>query len=151
MILWLTTFVVSIGSALFPLINIELYLAGVGVVGGGGAVGLGIVAGAGQSVGKIVWYEVARRGLKTGWAQRKMSGPKVSATYERWVGRMEGRPWYAAAIMFVSALAGFPPLLAMAIVAGALKMPMWIFLPTIFIGRSLRFWLVIIGAQFVVG
>ena len=54
MILLLTTLGVSVASALLPLINIELYLAGISAVGSGEAVALGIVAGAGQSIGKIV-------------------------------------------------------------------------------------------------
>jgi membrane protein YqaA with SNARE-associated domain len=148
MILLSSTFGVSVASALFPLINIELYLAGVGAVGSGTAVTLGIVAGAGQSIGKIMWYEIAKRSIETEWAQRKLSSPKVRASYDRWVGRMHGRPWYGGAVLFVSALAGIPPLLVMAAVAGALKMPYWVFLPTIFVGRALRFWLVLAGVEF---
>lgn len=147
MILLLTTFGVSVASALIPLINIELYVGSLSALGAGSAIAHGVVAGAGQSVGKIVWYEVARRSIESKWAEKKMSSPKVRASYDRWVGRMEGRPWYAGAIMFVSAFAGIPPLLVMAAVAGALKMPMWIFLPTIFVGRSLRFWLIIVGVD----
>jgi membrane protein YqaA with SNARE-associated domain len=45
-------------------------------------------------------------------------------------------------------LGGLPPLLVMAAVAGALKMPYWVFLPTIFVGRAMRFWLVLAGVEF---
>ncbi len=48
---------------------------------------------------------------------------------------MQGRPWYAATIMFVAASVGLPPLLVMAAVGGVLKMPMWVFIPTVFLGR----------------
>ena len=151
MILILTTFAVSVGSALLPLINIELYLAGVGAVGAGAALTLALSAAAGQTVGKIVWYEVARRGVDSEWAQKKMSSEKVRASYDRWVGRMEGRPAYAGLIMFLSSFSGVPPLLVMAAVAGALKMPMWLFVPTVFIGRTLRFWLILEGIEFLAG
>lgn len=151
MILLLTTFGVSVASAIFPVINLEIYLAGVGAVGSGTAVSLGIVAGAGQSVGKIFWYEVAKRSVETDWVQKKLSRPKVQASYDRWVGTMVGRPWYGGAVLFAAALAGIPPLLVMAAVAGALKMPYWVFLPTIFVGRALRFWLVLVGVEFLVG
>jgi len=150
-ILILTTFAVSVGSALLPLINIELYLAGVGAVGAGAALTLALSAAAGQTVGKIVWYEVARRGVDSEWAQKKMSSEKVRASYDRWVGRMEGRPAYAGLIMFLSSFSGVPPLLVMAAVAGALKMPMWLFVPTVFIGRTLRFWLILEGIEFLAG
>jgi membrane protein YqaA with SNARE-associated domain len=148
MILLGSTFGVSVASALFPLINIELYLAGVGAVGSGTALTIGLVAGAGQSAGKIVWYEIAKRSVETEWAQKKLSSPKVHASYDRWVGRMHGRPWYGGAVLFVSALGGLPPLLVMAAVAGALKMPYWVFLPTIFVGRAMRFWLILAGVEF---
>jgi membrane protein YqaA with SNARE-associated domain len=151
MILLLTTFGVSVASALLPLVNIELYMASVGAVGSGEAVSLAIVAGAGQTVGKVFWYEVARRGVETDWAQKKLSAPKVKASYERWVGAMQGRPWFGGAVLFAAALGGIPPLLVMAAVAGALKMPYWVFLPTIFVGRTLRFWLVLVGVDFLFG
>ena len=47
-----------------------------------------------------------------------------------------------------SASVGIPPLLAMAAVAGVLKMPMWVFVPTVLVGRSLRFGLLFLGADF---
>lgn len=148
MILLLTTFGVSVASALLPLINIELYLAGISAVGSGEAVALGIVAGAGQSVGKIFWYEVAKRSIGSKRVQKRLSAPKVAKAYDRWVAAMQGRPWYGGAVLFAAALAGIPPLLVMAAVAGALKMPYWVFLPTIFVGRALRFWLVLTGVGF---
>ena len=148
MILLLTTFAVSVASALLPLINIELYLAGVGAVGSGEAVTLAIIAGAGQTIGKVFWYEVAKRSVDSHWGQKRLSSPKVHDRYERWVGAMHGRPWYGGAVLFAAALGGIPPLLVMAAVAGALKMPYWVFLPTIFVGRALRFWLVLVGVEF---
>ena len=150
MILWLTTFGISIASALLPFLPIEAYIIGAGAAEGGtaAAVSLGIAAGAGATVGKIIWYEIARRGIDSKWAQKKLSKPKVKAGYEKWVGRMRGRPWYAVGVMFVAASAGIPPLLVMAAVGGALKMPMWAFVPTVFVGRSIRFSLLFLGVDF---
>ncbi|WP_141012933.1 hypothetical protein [Nocardioides sambongensis] len=74
--------------------------------------------------------------------------PKIRSGYERWVERTQGRPVYAATIMFVAASVGIPPLLVMAAVGGILKMPMWIFVPTVFLGRSLRFSLLFLGVDF---
>lgn len=147
--IWLlaSTFGVSVASALIPLINIEVIVAGLSASGSGQAVGLALAAGAGQSLGKIVWYEVAKRGISSDWAQRKMANPKVKQRYEGWILRMDGRPWFGGGVMFVSAFVGLPPLLVMAAVAGALRMPMWVFLPTIFVGRTLRFYLIIVGVD----
>lgn len=148
--LW--TFGVSIASALFPLINMEVILGGMAAtVGEGHAFTLAAVAGAGQTIGKIIWYEVTRRSVETDWVQKKLSGDKVRTSYARWQGRMEGRPSFAGAIMLVSAFGGIPPLLVMAAVAGALKMRMYVFIPTIFVGRTLRFWLVLAGIESLLG
>lgn len=145
------TFGVSIASALFPLINMEVILGGMAATVGGHAFTLAVIAGAGQTLGKIVWYEATRRSIETDWVQKKLSGEKVRTSYARWQARMEGRPFFAGAIMLISAFGGIPPLLVMAAVAGALKMRMWVFLPTIFVGRTLRFWLVLAGVESLLG
>jgi membrane protein YqaA with SNARE-associated domain len=148
MILILSTFGVGVASALIPLINIELYVAGVGTAGDGEALTIAIAAGAGQTVGKVFWYEAARRSLDTAWVQKRLSAPKIRSGYERWVTTMRGRPWYAGIILLAASLGGIPPLLVMAAVAGALRVPYWVFVPTIFVGRAIRLWLVIEGVGF---
>ena len=149
LLLWLTMFTLSIVSALFPFLPMEAIIIGgaAAAPGAPAAISLGIAAGAGATVGKIVWYELARRGSSSEWAQKKLSSPKVKAGYERWTTRMEGRPVYAGVIMFVAASVGIPPLLVMAAVAGLLKMPMWVFIPTVFVGRSIRFGLLFLGVD----
>jgi membrane protein YqaA with SNARE-associated domain len=152
MILWLTTFAVSIASALLPFLPMEVYILGAAATEPSlaGAIWLGVAAGAGATVGKVIWYEVARRGIDSKWAQKKLSSPKVKAGYDKWVGRMQGRPVYAVMIMFVAASVGLPPLLVMAAVGGVLKMPLWIFVPTVFVGRSIRFTLLFLGVDFAI-
>lgn len=149
-LLWLSMFGLSIASALLPFLPIEAFIIGGAAAspGTGAAIALGIAAGAGATVGKIIWYEVARRGVESAWAQKKLSAPKIKAGYERWTARMEGRPVYGGAVMFLSASVGIPPLLVMAFVAGLLKMPMWVFVPTVFVGRCIRFTLLFLGADF---
>lgn len=151
-LLWLSMFGLSIASALLPFLPIEAFIVGGAAAQPGvpAAISLGIAAGAGATVGKIIWYQLARRGSESAWAQKKLSSPKVKAGYERWTARMEGRPVYAGVVMFIAASVGIPPLLAMAAVAGMLKMPMWVFVPTVFVGRSLRFGLLFLGADFAI-
>lgn len=147
---WLTTFAFSTVSALLPFLPIEAYIVGVSATGPGVAqsIWLGVAAGGGATVGKLVWYEVARRGVDTPWAQRKLAKPKVKAGYEKWVGRTQGRPWYAAGVMFIAASVGIPPLLVMAAVGGILRMSLWVYVPTVFVGRTLRFALLFLGVDF---
>lgn len=149
MILWLTTFGASIVSALLPFLPMEVYVVGVGATepAPATAIGLGVSAGLGAMVGKLVWYEAARRGVESAWARRRLAKPKIRDGYEQWVSRMRGRPWYAAGILFVAASIGIPPLLVMAAVGGLLKMPLWIFLPTVFVGRTVRFSLLFLGVD----
>ncbi len=150
MILWLSTFLLGAASALLPFLPIEVYILGAGATnaGTGTGIALGVAAGLGATLGKVVWYELARRGAGSAWVQKKLAAPKVRAVYERWLARMEGRPWFSGSIMFVSAFVGIPPLLAMSAVAGFLRMPMWVFLPTVAVGRSLRFALLFLGVDF---
>jgi membrane protein YqaA with SNARE-associated domain len=148
-ILWLTTFAIGIASALIPFLPIEVYIVGAAASEREtwAAISLGIAAGIGATIGKIIWYEVARRGVESRWVQKRLSKPKSRAAYEKWSARMQGRPWYAGAIMFASSLTGLPPLLVMAAVAGALRMPMWVFVPTVLVGRCVRFSLLFLGVD----
>jgi membrane protein YqaA with SNARE-associated domain len=47
--------------------------------------------------------------------------------------------------MMGSSLFGFPPLLVMGAVAGALRMQLWIFASTIFIGRTIQSYVILAG------
>lgn len=149
LVVWWTMFGLSIASALLPFLPMEAIIVTGAAAQPGvpAAISLGIAAGAGATVGKIVWYELARRGSSSQWAQKKLSSPKVRASYDKWTARMEGRPVYAGAIMFVAASVGIPPLLVTAAVAGLLRMPMWVFVPTVFVGRSIRFGLLFLGVD----
>ena len=62
--LLLATFGVAVASALFPLINIEAYIAGVAaLVDRFGIWPVSVVAGLCQAVGKVLWYEVGRSSM----------------------------------------------------------------------------------------
>jgi membrane protein YqaA with SNARE-associated domain len=148
----LSIFGISIASALIPLINIELILAGLATQTGLGAtLGLAIAAGSGQTIGKVVWWFAAEKSMESRWVQKKLDKPKWQDAYADWSRRIHERPWYAALVIFVSSAGGIPPLLVLAIVAGSLKMPLWAFVPTVWVGRVLRFWLILAGVSFALG
>lgn len=152
MSLLLSIFGISVASALVPLINIELILAGAATQDGfGTSLGLALAAGTGQTVGKVIWWYAAEKSMESGFVQKKLEKPSWRARYDDWSGRMHDRPWFAAMIMFVSSAGGIPPLLVMAIVAGSLKMPLWVFVPTVWLGRVLRFWFIVAGVQLAIG
>ena len=110
----------SIGSALLPLINIEAILA--------------------VAVGR--YAKANHESL-----HRHLQKPKAKASLDRWHARAEGRPWFTAGLLFVSASLGFPPYAVTAVLAGVLRVPFWIFLLTGLLGRGLRFWAVVTGTS----
>jgi membrane protein YqaA with SNARE-associated domain len=46
---------------------------------------------------------------------------------------------------------GFPPLAVIAVLAGTLRMNFVIFIVTVFVGRTIRFWLVLAGVSMLFG
>ena len=137
----------SIGSALLPLINIEAILAVAITQTPSATWGLVIAATVGQMLGKILWYWGGMHIDRAGWVSRQLEKPKARAALSTWHQRAEGRPWFTAGLLFVSAAIGFPPYAVTAVLAGILRVPFWIFLSTGLLGRGLRFWAVVGGTS----
>ncbi len=135
----------SIASALIPLINIEAILAVAISQSPSATWGLVIAATIGQMLGKILWYWGGMHIDRAGWVSRQLEKPRARATLDTWHQRAEGRPWFTAGLLFVSAAIGFPPYAVTAVLAGILRVPFWIFLATGLLGRGLRFWAVVGG------
>lgn len=146
--LLLATFGVAVASALFPLINIEAYIAGVAaLVHSFGIWPVSMVAAAGQAVGKVVWYQVGRSSMRWKYIQKKMASAGWQRQYVRIKARTDKQPWTGMALLFVSATLGFPPLAIMAVIAGQLQFHrVWFYLTT-FVGRTLRFAAVLGGVS----
>lgn len=144
--LLIATFFYSIGSALIPVLNLEVYLGAVAAkLPDLPDVWLALIAAAGQMVGKTIWYYAGVHTMRIPWMRRKMDKPKWQASYAKWHDRFVGRPHYAAIISLASAASGFPPYAVIAVLAGSLRMHLGLFLATGLAGRWLRFWLVLAG------
>jgi membrane protein YqaA with SNARE-associated domain len=131
---------VSFASALIPLINLEVYLVGLGAVAGNERVWLlATVAGVGQMLGKLVWYYLGANSLRWGWVRRKVEKPKAQAKLELWRTRTQERPLIGGLLLFASASTGFPPFAIVAVLAGQLRMNVALFLVVGTVGRTLRF------------
>jgi len=146
--LLLGTFLFSVASALIPVLNVEIYLAALPNVEDR-AFEFAVVAGTGQTIGKILWFYAGIHSMKVSWLKRKMETEKWQASYQKWHQRIVGRPVLAGTITFVSAFSGFPPLAIIAVLAGSLRMNLPLFIGTTLVGRILRFWLVLEGAEWV--
>lgn len=141
---------VSLVSALVPLVNIELYLGVLATQLEGRHLWLiALVASLGQSAGKVIWYFAARRSLDSAWVRRRIAKPKFVAAEAKWQQRAQGRPAFMGALNFAAASLGVPPLLVMAVVAGSVRMNFAIFFATTFVGRALRFWVVLAGVDLI--
>ncbi|WP_277212776.1 hypothetical protein [Isoptericola croceus] len=150
--LLLTAFAVSLLSGLVPFVSIEVYLGGVAAAtdaAGSPALraALALVAGVGQTLAKVVWYLVAARSMETPWLRRKLAQERWRRGFERWRDRVSGRPVVSAAVLLASAFAGFPPLMIIAVVAGSLRVPLSLYVPTVLVGRAARFWLLLAGVD----
>lgn len=146
--LLLATFGVGVASALFPLINIEAYLATVGaLVDSYGIWPVSLVAAAGQALGKVLWYEIGRSSMRWSYIQTKMESARWQEQYEKVRIRTQRHPWSGASLLFLSATLGVPPLAIMAVLAGQLSFKRTWFYVTTFVGRTLRFAAVLGGVS----
>ena len=137
---------VAMLSALVPLVNLEAYLGVRASVGGLDNIWvLGLAAGFGQMLGKLIWYQLGASSLSWAWVRRKMEKPQAVARLEKWRTRTHEKPVVAGGLVFVSALTGFPPFAILAVLAGQLRMSLTLFFVLGLLGRWLRFTAVLGG------
>lgn len=138
--------VVSLVSAFIPVINAEAYLGAIALANPGiSAFPLALAGAVGQMAGKYVWYLGAANATRWRWLRKYLADPKRQAAYDKWRTRVHDRPVAAGVGMFLSAFIGIPPLAITPIIAGHLRMNVWLFLVVGLIGRWLRFQLIIMG------
>ena len=144
--LFLLTFGFGAVSAVIPIFNMEAYISVVyASTDHYPALALAFVGSLGQNVGKLVWYYVCRGALDIPWLKRQMATPKRQAQYVRWSDFIQGRPVMSGLLTFVSAAIGFPPFFAMAMVAGTLRMNVFVFFISGLLGRTFFFWAWLLG------
>jgi membrane protein YqaA with SNARE-associated domain len=154
--LLVSTFAVAAVSAIVPLVNIEVYLGVVATQLDAAAhpsrlILLAATAGVAQTLGKLCWYLLAARSIESRWVQHKLAAGARRHRFDVWHARIVGRPWLTAGVLALSAVVGLPPLLVLSVVAGSLRVPLALFVPTVVVGRSLRFWAILAGVGLAVG
>ena len=156
MLAWLgITGGVAFGSAVFPLISVELFL--VGLVSDHhhhppmSCWLLGAVVALGQVAGKLVYFYASRGAValpafmrpNTSAAQRRTRWRVAVHWASRWFGvlraKCERHPGWLLGTTGISAVTGIPPFMAMTMLAGVARMPVGAFLCTTLLGRFLRF------------
>jgi membrane protein YqaA with SNARE-associated domain len=150
--LLVATFLYAIGSALVPVLNLEVYLGAVAAKAPDAPFWeLALLAGGGQMVGKVLWYHAGRHSLRLPWMRRKMDSERWQASYRRWSGWIAARHGHTGAVCLLAAFTGIPPFAVVSVLAGSLRMNFWLFLGTGLVGRTLRFAAVLAGVGLLFG
>ena len=125
------TLVVCVVSAIVPLVHTELYLVGVAaLVDPRHLPALALVAAVGQMAGKVPVYYAGRGVLRMPFFKGRM---------EHWEEKLRVHPAGVDGVLFLSAFLGVPPIYAVSVSAGALRWSLARFLVIGFVGRTLRF------------
>jgi membrane protein YqaA with SNARE-associated domain len=133
----------GLASALIPVVNAEAY-AVLAAHRTGHAVVVVVVLAFGQTAGKLLLFEAARRGTGRSnqkLARRNRSG-RAQARAARWAEPI--RRWLSSRrtglpTVFVSAAVGIPPLALVSLAAGTADLRHWEFATACFVGRLIRF------------
>ncbi len=136
-------------SSVVPVFNMETYIVVAYARSDATALQLAFIGSLGQNIGKLVWYFVCRESLDIGWLKRRLETPKRQAQFQRWSDFVQNRPGVSGLVTFVSALVGVPPFFVMAMIAGTLRMNVFVFFVAGVAGRTLFFWAILGGAHLV--
>jgi membrane protein YqaA with SNARE-associated domain len=129
--LYAATFGFAFVSGVIPFVlNIELYLLAVGAFTDASAVAVVGLAAAGQTAAKLVLYLVGKGALNLTWV-KKSAASKAAGAFAK-------RPRSGLGVVAASAAIGVPPLYAVSLVAGTLRLPVVAFTLIIFAGMVLR-------------
>lgn len=139
-------------SAVLPLANAEAYVIASQVSAVAGPIPIAIGVGIGQTIGKVILFLGVRRGreLKPVRAATRPGRPvgpvrtRLRAAVAALLALVGQKRW-GLPIVGLAALAGVPPLFAVALLAGATKMRLLGFTAVVLVGRTGRFVLVALG------
>lgn len=132
-------------SAFVPVFNAEAFVGVHAAVAPVTAVLMVLTVSLGQTAGKLVLFEGARRGqsvVRGRAASREPRGGPVATKVRTWgvrLMRLLDEPRRGAATVLVSASTGVPPLAAVSIAAGTSAQRRGLFVTCCLIGRTARF------------
>ena len=141
-------------SAVVPIVNAEAYVIASQMSAVAGPIPIAIGIAMGQTVGKLLLFFGVREGKELSFIKHRREVRKqrpVGPTRARFRAAMAklldlvGQERWGLPVVLVAAIVGFPPLYAVALLAGATTMsPVWFGL-TVLVGRLCRFLLVATG------
>ena len=153
---------VGLLSAFLPFTPAEPYLIAAVPTTGASPVALGVAAAAGQTAGKFLIFLGARGAIRSPWLQRRLgrgtpTAPEPPGRWATMLARPKAagarlvevldRPRQATGVLLVSAVTGFPPLLAASVYLGRTPMRPLAFAATCLLGRTIRFVAIALAPQ----
>jgi membrane protein YqaA with SNARE-associated domain len=154
--------VVGLLSAFLPFTPAEPYLIAAGATTGAPPVALGVAAAAGQTAGKVLLFLGTRGAVQAPWLRRRLSrrtqtAPERPGRLRMMLARPKAagarllkvidRPRQATGMLLISAISGFPPLLAVSVYLGRTPMRPAAFAATCLLGRTIRFVAIALAPQ----
>jgi membrane protein YqaA with SNARE-associated domain len=141
-------------SAIIPIVNAEAYVIASQMSAVAGPIPIAIGIAIGQTVGKLLLFFGVRQGKELSFVKHRREvrkqrpvGPtraRIRAAGAKLLD-LVGQERWGLPIVLIAAFIGFPPLYAVALLAGATTMsPVWFGL-TVLVGRLCRFLLVATG------
>jgi membrane protein YqaA with SNARE-associated domain len=162
MIAVLAAVAVGLLSAFLPFTPAEPYLIAAVTTTAAPPVALGVAAAVGQTAGKVLIFLGTRGAIHSPWLQRRLSSrtptapeppgrlgtvlARPKAAGARFVEVID-RPRQATGVLLVSAVTGFPPLLAVSVYLGRTPMRPVAFAATCMLGRTIRFVTIALAPQ----
>ena len=153
---WLTSVAFGVVSAIVPVVNAEIYVLASQVTLEVGVVPIAVGVGIGQTIGKCLLFYGVRRGRQFRFVREhrervrdRPRGRVRQALHDavQFLLRLVGTKRWGLPITFVAAVAGIPPLYAVALLAGATTTKLRHFAPVVLVGRVTRFLLVAYGVN----
>ncbi|MCW2805700.1 MAG: hypothetical protein JWN06_3917 [Propionibacteriaceae bacterium] len=141
-------------SAVMPVANAEAYVIASQMSSVGGVLPIAAGVGVGQTIGKLLLFLSVRRGKQFRFVRHQREKIRVATVgpvrqqFRSVIGtllRLVGTARWGLPIVFLAAVVGFPPLYAVALLAGATRMSIVRFGVVVLVGRITRFVLVALG------
>jgi membrane protein YqaA with SNARE-associated domain len=141
-------------SAVLPVANAEAYVIACQMSSVAGMLPIAAGVGVGQTIGKLLLFLGVRRGKQFKFVRHQREKIRVATVgpvrqqFRSVIGtllRLVGTARWGLPIVFLAAVVGFPPLYAVALLAGATRMSIVRFGVVVLVGRVTRFVLVALG------
>lgn len=153
---WLTSVAFGVVSAIVPVVNAEVYVLASQMSAVAGVIPVAVGVGIGQTIGKCLLFSGVRRGKQFRFVRERRARARTRERGRFGQGvhhalqlllRLVGTKRWGLPITLLAAVVGFPPLYAVALLAGATDMKLRYFAPVVLVGRVTRFLLVAYGVN----